>query len=836
MTQDSARKVTATHLGRKAFVYVRQSTLKQVADNQESTRRQYALRERARALGWPLEQLVVIDSDLGVSGASADREGFQQLVAEVSMGRVGIVLGLEVSRLARNCTDWHRLLEICGLSETLILDEDGLYDPTDYNDRLLLGLKGTLSEAELHMLRARMRGGLLAKARRGELRIGLPVGFVYDELGRVVLHPDAQVQSTIHLFFRTFFRTGAACATVKHFNENNIAFPAPARVGAHSDSVVWGRLSLSRATNLLHNPRYAGAYAFGRSRSRKQPGGGQHTTRLPREQWEVLLLDAHPSYISWQDHERIQEQLRRSALAYKATGRNAPPREGPALLQGLALCGRCGGRMSVRYHRRGDKLVPDYICLVHTMQYRKPPCQVIPGGDVDAAVGQLLIDAMSPVAVELTLAVQAELEARVEETDRLRRQQVVRAEHECEQARRRYMQVDPTNRLVASSLEADWNDKLRAVSDLRERIERECHASRAAFDDATKQRVRALATDLPAVWNDPATPDRERKRIVALLLADVTLLREEKHITVGVRFRGGTTSSLQLPLPLSAWRRRLTHPDVVARIEQLLEEHDAEEVAVRLNAEGLCTGAQQPFDADAVRWVCYSHGLKTPHERVRDSNKLTARKMSHLLGLPECTVRKWARNGRLHATLKGRKPRWLFDPIAEQPVTIQQLASRRASSPASPPSSASTPPLVARIRELLLSGHEATVIAERLNAEGWSRRCKRPFDAAAVRAARWHWGLKTSWEAMREAGMLSSQDMVVRTGVGLSTIHKWARDGLVRGRRCGDGRTARWLFDPITEQPEPLQQLAAARAIEHQTGHQRGRGLLSTAAAGRGAV
>jgi DNA invertase Pin-like site-specific DNA recombinase len=728
MTQDSARKITATHLSRKAFVYVGQSTLKQVADNQESTRRQYALRERARALGWPLEQLVVIDSDLGVSGASADREGFQRLVAEVSMRRVGIVLGLEVSRLARNCTDWHRLLEICGLTETLILDEDGVYDPTNYNYRLLLGLKGTLSEAELHMLRARMRGGLLAKARRGELRIGLPVGLVYDELGRVMLHPDAQVQSTIQLFFRTFFRTGAACATVKYFNEKNIAFPAPAKVGAHSDRVVWGRLNLSRAVNLLHNPRYAGAYAFGRRRSRKQSGGRQHTTRLPREQWEVLLLDAHPGYISWQEHERIEEQLRASARAYKIRERTAPPREGPALLQGMALCGRCGGRMSVRYHRRGDKLVPDYICQVRTKQYQKPACQVIPGRDIDAAVGQLLIDAMSPVAVELTLAVQAELDARSEETDRLRGQQVVRAEHEAEQARRRYMQVDATNRLVASSLEADWNDKLRAVSDLCERIERERSASRAAFDDAAKQRVRALATDLPAVWNDPATPERERKRIVAMLLADVTLLREERHITVGIRFRGGATSSLQLPLPLSAWRRRLTHPDVVARVEQLFEKHDADEVARRLNAEGLCTGAQQPFNAEAVRWVCYTRGLKTPLARLRDTGKLTASEMTALLGMPESTVRKWARDGRLRATLNGRKPQWLFDPIAEQSAMVQQLVARRASAQglqASPKS----PVWLARMRELLLCGHEDAVVAEHLNTEGCSRPSNRPFDA-----------------------------------------------------------------------------------------------------------
>jgi DNA invertase Pin-like site-specific DNA recombinase len=283
MTDATPHKVAATHLARQAFLYVRQSTLRQVAENQESTRRQYALRERATALGWTAEQIVVIDCDLGLSGATAEREGFQRLVAEVGMGHAGIVLGLEVSRLARNSTDWHRLLEICALTETLILDEDGLYDPTHDNDRLLLGLKGTISEAELHLLRARMRGGLLAKAQRGELRIGLPVGFVYDEIGRVVLHPDAQVRDTVALFFRTFQRTGAACATVKHFSEQQIPFPAPARSGARMAQVVWGRLNLGRAVQLLHNPRDAGAFAFGRRLARKQPDGRSRTTRVPHD-------------------------------------------------------------------------------------------------------------------------------------------------------------------------------------------------------------------------------------------------------------------------------------------------------------------------------------------------------------------------------------------------------------------------------------------------------------------------------------------------------------------------------------------------------------------------
>jgi DNA invertase Pin-like site-specific DNA recombinase len=678
MMDSTSRKVTASHLSRNAFVYVRQSTLRQVAENQESTRRQYALRERATALGWAAEQIVVIDSDLGLSGASSDRAGFQNLVAEVGMGRAGIVLGLEVSRLARNSTDWHRLLEICALTETLILDEDGLYDPTDFNDRLLLGLKGTMSEAELHMLRARLRGGLLAKARRGELRIGLPVGLVYDPLDRVVLHPDAQVQDTLHLFFRTFFRTGAACATVKHFSEKNLPFPAPAKSSMTAE-VVWGRLGLSRAIHILHNPRYAGAFVYGRRNSRKQPDGRYRTTTMPRDEWQVLLLDAHPGYISWDDYERIQEQLHSSALAYGLERRHGPPREGPALLQGLVLCGRCGARMSPRYHRRGGLLVPDYLCCARTLQYRDKTCQIIPGGEIDAAMGRLLVETMTPMTLDLTLAVQEELEGRLEQTDRLRGQQVERAEHEVERARLRYMEVDPTHRLVATSLEANWNEKLRALEEIRERVERERQVDRSTFDEAAKERIRALAEDFPAVWNDPAVPHRERKRMMALLVTDVTLTKEHDQIVIGVRFRGGTATTLRIPIPLNAWRKRQTHPKALARIEVLLETHTDGETALKLNDEGFTTGAGAPFDVAAVRWLQQRWGIKSYRNHLRAKGYLNANEMAEKLGMSVTQTCQWRRGNRLLATRYNDRRDQLFHPIERQPLDIQARVSCRES-------------------------------------------------------------------------------------------------------------------------------------------------------------
>jgi DNA invertase Pin-like site-specific DNA recombinase len=315
------------------------------------------------ALGWSRDQIVVIDSDQGQSGASAaGREGFQQLVAEVGLGRAGLVMGLEVSRLARNSTDWHRLLEICALTDTLILDEDGVYDPSHFNDRLLLGLKGTMSEAELHVLRARLRGGILSKARRGELEAPLPLGFAYDSQGRVVLDPDAQVRESLQHFFRTFRRTGSAMATVKALRAEAIRFPRRLRGGARKGDLLWGELTHSRALQILHNPRYAGAFFFGRSRQRRLPEGGGRFERLPREEWTALLPDAHPGYIAWEEFEANERRLRENAAAHGGDRKKSPAREGPALLQGLVLCGRCGDRMTVRYHSRAGRRDPAYAC------------------------------------------------------------------------------------------------------------------------------------------------------------------------------------------------------------------------------------------------------------------------------------------------------------------------------------------------------------------------------------------------------------------------------------------------------------------------------------------
>jgi len=833
MTFESPSIVQADHLSRGAYLYVRQSTLRQVAENTESTRRQYALRERAEALGWPTEQIQVIDCDQGISGAgAADRLGFQQLVTEVSMGRVGIVLGLEVSRLARNCSDWHRLVELCAMTGTLILDQDGLYDPTTFNHQLVLGIKGFMSAVELGILRGRLRAGLLAKAARGELRTKLPVGFVYDESEQVCLHPDAQVRQSIQLLFETFRRTGTAGATVKYFTDESLLFPRSDGHGTSTAEVQWKPLMLSTVVRILHNPRYAGAFAYGRQRSERRPDKGTRTKRAPREQWHALVRDAHPGYIDWDEFERNEQQLRRSALAYGIENRRSPPREGPALLQGLVLCGVCGRRMSVRYHERSGGLVPDYQCMTGRLERRQGACQVIVGDSIDRAVGERLVAAMTPKAIEITLAVRAQLQARLDDADRLRLMQVERALQEAQLARRRYMQIDPDNRLVAGTLEADWNDKLRALAKARDEAERQRATDRATLDQATEERIRALAEDFEMVWNDPATSHRDRKRMARLLIEDVTLLKSDK-LHVHIRFKGGTTESLVLPRPRNAWHRRLTHPDTVARVEQLLEQHEDQEVAERLDAEGLRTGAGKPFDAEAVRWLRQAYGLKSQAQHLRETGKLTIREMAAQLGTCEGTVRKWAREGRLNGIRHGRKTVWLLDPPQEQPAEIRKLAARVAERAAArPPRRDTLPPaLLKRIQELLLDGHCNLAVAERLDAEGWTTRSGAPFSSITVSNLKRHHGLETLWEHLREAGKLTSSEMAISLGIGLKTVSTWARTGRLRGRRCGNGIRARWMFDPIDEQPQPVRQLAAARST---MGERRGR--LSDAAAGRGAV
>ncbi len=679
MSIEESRKVSPRHLSRKAYLYVRQSTLRQVLENTESTVRQYSLRERAVALGWPHDQVVVIDTDLGQSGASAaDREGFQRLVTEVSLGRAGIVLGLEVSRLARNSTDWHRLLEICALADTLILDEDGVYDPSHFNDRLLLGLKGTMSEAELHVLRARLRGGILSKARRGELPFRLPVGFTYDARNRAVLDPDAQVQKSVRLLFDTFERTGSAWMTVKEFRREGIAFPRRMNRGPRDGELVWRPLDHYLVLHVLHNPRYAGAFVYGRHRSRKLPDGRIAYETVPREQWVALIKDAHPGYISWEQFERNQERLRERRQARSAERFKTPAREGLALLQGIVICGRCGSRMSIRYREYRGAVSPLYTCMHESVKSGLPVCQNISGSSVDAAIANVVLAAITPMAIDAALAVQEELQRRVEAADTLRRQHVERRQYEAELVRRRFLKVDPDNRLVAATLEAEWNERLRAVRDAQEEYERHQRDDRVVVNEEQRANVLKLATDFPRVWRDPKTPMRERKRLVRLIIEDVTLIKSDS-LHVHIRFKGGTTQSIVLPLPQSAAEIRRTPARVRDEIDRLLDAHTDAEIAAILNERGLRSGEKQSFRRQIVRNIREAYGLKPRYDRLRARGMLTQKEIARRLRVKVCTIKQWRGAGLLRAHAYSDRNEYLYEvPGPDAPVKYKWKIKRRA--------------------------------------------------------------------------------------------------------------------------------------------------------------
>jgi len=663
----AASKVTAAHLSRTALLYVRQSSLKQVIHNTESAIRQYDLRGKAISLGWDASQITVIDIDQGHSGASAaDREGFQHLVAEVSLGHAGIVLGLECSRLARNSADWHQLLELCGVTGTLICDEDGLYDPRNFNDRLLLGMKGQLSEAELHFIKARLRGGQLSKARRGELIMPLPVGLAYDAARHVVLDPDAAVRGAVARLFATFEATGSATAVVKAFNSAGLTFPWRHLKGPRKGETDWQPLGHHTVLRVLHNPRYAGCFTYGRHRYQTLPGGqgGNHARRLrlPREEWISFIPGAHPGYITLEQYDANLARLAGNAAAHGRDRTAGPPREGTALLQGIIICGRCGNRMTVRYHHRRDQQIPTYMCQRDGIENGRPACAAIPGGDLDQAIGGLLIATLTPLAVEAALQVSAELEHRAAEADALRAAHVQRAQYHADLARRRYLAVDPANRLVAGTLEADWNTALRALGDAQEAYDKARREHAGQLTGAQQARISQLVTDLPAIWNDPATPQRERKRIARLLLTDVTATRTTDTITAHARLAGGQHRTLTIPAPLPIGDQRRTPAEVTAAIDELLDQHTTGEIADILNQRGLLSGTGEPFHRLIIDHIIRAYRIPTRRHRLRSQGLLTLAETAAAHHVHPHTIKAWRRAGIVSAQRYNDKGEHLYYP------------------------------------------------------------------------------------------------------------------------------------------------------------------------------
>lgn len=644
-------KVQPHHLERAAYLYVRQSSMKQVVENVESTKRQYALRARATALGWSDDRVIVIDSDQGQSGASAAwREGFQRLVSEVGMGQAGIVMGLEVSRLARNNADWHRLLEICALADTLILDEDGVYDPANFNDRLLLGLKGTMSEAELHVLKARLRGGILNKVRRGEYRCALPTGLVYDGAGNVALDPDSQIRETIAYFFDTFSRVGSAHQTVKVFRNEGLRFPSRLR---NREVVVFRPLTASTAIRTLHNPRYAGAYAYGRRRYRRAANGMMVQKARSCADWLACMPNAHPGYIDWDRFQENLKLLETNSRGYDVA-RASPPREGAALLQGRAVCGRCGRHMRVRYAARRARLEAWYVCDRANGKSAEPGCQSIAGPSIDEAVGALVVEQMTPAAVALAFEIRAEIESRQEEAHQLRHRAVERAQVDADLAQRRFMLVDPGNRLVAHTLESEWNDKLRTLARTREDQEQARQDDERILGDAVREKLVVMISDFKRLWADPDTPNRERKRMLDHIIEDATLIKlpTEGTTKVHVRFKGGRTQTITALNPRSSTQRVKTQPTVVELVDKLLDAHTYSEIADLLNEQGLRPGgAARPghagarFTALRVGYLANTYDLRSRYDRLRDRGLLTKEEAAARLNIHEQTLVRWAVHG-----------------------------------------------------------------------------------------------------------------------------------------------------------------------------------------------
>ncbi len=661
MNDTSPSKVRSEHLKRDAYLYIRQSTIRQVFHNTESTRRQYDLRRRAVALGWQDENVIVIDSDLGQSGASAkDREGFQKLVADVGLGRVGIVLGLEVSRLARNSSDWHCLLEICALTDTLILDEDGLYDPGHFNDRLLLGMKGTMSEAELHMIRARLRGGILSKARRGELQLPLPMGLSYDQSGKVILTPDSQIQDILQEFFKTYKRTGSAGGVVKHFRKNGLQFPRLIRGKVNKGKIVWAPLTRSRTLNILHNPRYAGAFVYGRTKSHRKINGIMGVKELPIDQWYAVITDSHPGYISWEQYNDNLKTLRANAQAHGKDRRNHPPGTGPALLQGLIVCGVCGLRMTLRYHSRHGKLVPDYVCQRYGIEFGKPPCQHIPGSNIDKAIEQVLLEFVKPVTLEIAFNVQQEVQQRLQEADKLRYQKVQRAQYQADLAKERFMNIDPRNRLVADRLEADWNETLRVLGQARQEYEHQHKLDGMTLDKKCREKILTLAKNFPEIWNSPATTDQQRKRIIRLIIEDVTLKRSDMEIELYIRFKGGAMHQMAVPVPLNAGQARKTKPEIIEEIDKLMDHFTDKQIVENLNLRGIKPSMGQTFTPRIIGLLRRDNNLKSRYDRLREKGLLTVDEMAKELKVSTDTVKIWRRYGLLRGYAYNDKNERLF--------------------------------------------------------------------------------------------------------------------------------------------------------------------------------
>jgi len=635
-------KISGAHRDRLAVIYLRQSSMAQVREHAESTTRQYGLAEEAVRLGWARRDVLVIDTDLGVSGRwGVARAGFAELVARVCSGEVGAIFGIEISRLARSNAEVARLMEFAVITETLLIDADGIYDPADVNDRMLLGLKSTMSEVELHVMAQRLQAAKRAAAARGELRTPLPVGYVHDETGEIVIDPDAEVQAAIRDLFAAFAACGSAYGVVAAFAGRR--FPLRAYGGVWAGQLRWGALTHARVLGVLKNPCYAGAYVHGRytSTRRVDPDGTVHAgiTERPRAEWAVLIRDHHEGYIGWNDY--LANETR---LAGNRTNTGArPPREGVALCQGIIACGSCGKPMRTNYH--SDQR-PAYECSRRADRQTTPTCRSVAAATVDDAVAGRLLAALNPHEVALAIAAADAVADRHHRLGRAAELAVERARYQADRAERAFHAVDPENRLVARTLEVRWEAKLVALGEAEQAFAAAREALPPLPDRAELER---LTADLPGLWQAPTTSNKDRKRLLRTLIADITLLpqTDRDKVRIGIRWHTGATDEIAVARTVHPGTAKRSPSPAVAMVTRLGPTTPTAELAGLLNAAGLTTGTGAPFDVKAVQWIRHAYHVPAPNPYT--DGEISVADAAHRLGCSTSVVYDWINTGKLAA-------------------------------------------------------------------------------------------------------------------------------------------------------------------------------------------
>jgi len=685
-------KVRPEHLDRAAAVYVRQSTRHQVLEHTESTRLQYALSERAVALGWARSQVVVIDDDLGVSAATADsRKGFARLVTEVTMGRVGVVLGIEMSRLARSGRDWHQLLELCSLSGVLLADPDGVYDPSFYNDRLLLGLKGTMSEAELYLIRQRMLSGKLAKAERGELAVPLPIGYARRPSGEVIFDPDEQAQHVVRLVFGAFRRLGTLNGVLRYLVGREVQLPVRVHWGSSKGELQWRRPTRETLQNMLHNPAYAGYYAYGRRQvePRRKIPGRPDTGRVVKDasEWLVLLPGRLPAYITPQEYEA---NIARMAANRQTAAAPGAPRDGAALLSGLLRCGRCGGhRMTVSYHDASARSAYGYGCAFYQVNYGTGgSCQHVSGAALDDYVAGHVLAAVAPAALEVSMAAAAQAEDERATLDKLWRQRLERARYAASRARRQYQLAEPENRLVARQLEADWEAALAETARLEADYQRFTEEQPAALTAAERAAIQALAADIPQVWQAPSTTQADRKELLRILIQDITVAvaGNSELVDVTITWAGGHQTSGQAVRPVGRLDQLSYYPALLARVTELAAAgRNSAQIADALNAAGFRPPKRTSrFTGSQVRTLISQRNIRSQRKgrpavlTGLPPGQWSVPGLSAELGMPTASIYNWIYRGWITARRAPGTRNWIITADNEQ---LRQLRERRARPP-----------------------------------------------------------------------------------------------------------------------------------------------------------